>query len=92
MIYYIAKFSDDHLILGKETDIDDKIRAYDEGHPRATLTYPKARITKTQYLRLARGNAIDWLLLQGNPSKPMSDGKKELIARLAKKRQKGIFP
>lgn len=90
MFYYIAKFSDDHLIIGKETDIDSRIRAYDLGHPRATLTYPKARITKKQYLRLARGDAIDWLLLQGDPSKPMSDGKKELIARLAKQTRRNI--
>lgn len=84
MIYYIARFSDDHLILGDETSIDDKIREYAEGHPRATLVDPKARITKREYQTHVRGGSIHWLLMQGNPLKPLSDGKKELLARLVR--------
>lgn len=85
MIYYIAKFSDDHIILGDEIHIDQLILDYDKAH-RATLTFPKARITKKEYKRLKGFSPLQWLLyMQGNPLKPLSDGKKELLARLIKK-------
>ncbi len=85
MIYYIAKFSDDHIILGDEIHIDQLIRDYDKAH-RATLVGVKARITKKKYLRLKRFTPLQWLLyMQGNPLKPLSNGKKELLARLIKK-------
>lgn len=85
MIYYMARFSDDHIILGDEIHIDQLILGYDKAH-RATLTHPKARITQKEFKRLKRFTPLQWLLyMQGNPLKPLSDGKKELLARLIKK-------
>lgn len=85
MFYYIARFSDDHIILGDEARIDQLIRDYDQTH-RATLTHPKARITQKEYLRLKNFGPLQWLLyMQGDAMKPLSDGKKELLARLVKK-------
>lgn len=92
MIYYIAKFSDDHIILGDEIHIDQLIRDYDKAH-RATLTHPKARIVKPLYLRLKGFSPLQWLLyMQGNPLIPLSDGKKELLAKLIKKEHKRNIP
>jgi len=81
----MARFSDDHIILGDETVIDQLIRDYDQTH-RATLTHPKARIAKPLYLRLKGFSPREWLLyMQGDAMKPLSNGKKELLARLVKK-------
>ena len=85
MFYYIAKFSDDHIILGDEARIDQLILDYDNTH-RATLTHPKARITQARYRLYKSFSSLDWLLyMQGDAMKPLSDGKKELLARLVKK-------
>jgi len=85
MYYYMARFSDDHIILGDEARIDQLILDYDKAH-RATLTHPKARITQKEYLRLKGFSPLQWLLyMQGDAMKPLSDGKKELLARLVKK-------
>jgi len=92
MIYYIAKFSDDHIILGDEIHIDQLILEYDKAH-RATLVGVKARITQKEYQRLKKFTPLQWLLyMQGNPLKPLSDGKKELLARLIKKERKRNIP
>ena len=81
----MARFSDDHIILGDEARIDQLILDYDRTH-RATLTHPKTRITKPLYLRYKGFSPLEWLLyMQGDATKPLSDGKKELIARLVKK-------
>jgi len=85
MYAYMARFSDDHIILGDETNINQRIRDYDKTH-RATLTHPKARISQKEYRRLKGFSPLQWLLyMQGDAMKPLSSGKKELLARLVKK-------
>lgn len=85
MWFYMAIFSDDHVILGDETRIDSLIQEYDQTH-RATLVGVKARITQKEYRRYKRFTSLEWLIyMQGNPLKPMSRGKQNLIARLVKK-------
>ena len=85
MWFYMAIFSDDHVILGDETKIDSLIQAYDQTH-RATLDGVKTRIPQWKYKRYKRFTSRQWLLyMQGDARKEMSRGKKNLIARLTKK-------
>jgi len=92
MYYYMAIFSDDHVILGDETRIDQLIQDYDQTH-RATLVGVKARIPKWRYDRYKRFTPLDWIFyMQGDAKKPMSRGKKNLVARMINKARRRNIP
>ncbi len=92
MIYYMARFTDDHVILGNELKIDQLIRDYDNSH-RATLVGVKSKISQKEYKRLKRFSPYQWLkYMQGDPMKAMSDSKHNLLDKMRKKELKRNIP
>lgn len=82
MLHYIAWFDDDNYILAQEVDIDRLISDYLKTHKYAKLE-SKTEITKPQYIMYGRMSRLEYYLyMQGDPMKPMSRGKKNLIARM----------
>lgn len=92
MYYYMAIFSDDHIILGDEIRIDQLIRDYDSSH-RATLVGVKSKISQKKYKLLKGFSPYQWLkYMQGDPMKDMSDGKHNLLDKMRKKELKRNIP
>lgn len=82
MIYYMRIYSDGHFVYAPETEIDSRIQEYEEGHPRGYWKTDKVKIKTALYLEYKNRTPLDWILAQNDPLKPLSDGRKELVAKM----------
>ena len=82
MIYYMRIYSDDHFVYADETRIQRLCQEYEEDHPRGYWKTDKVRIKKDLYLQYKNRTSLEWILAQGDPLKGLSDGRKELVAKM----------
>jgi len=83
---YIGIAPDDHRIYARwPWDIEDYIQTYIEGHPWMKRSEFRVFPISLRYYRefvRNRYNPLWWFLQQGSPLKPLSNGRKEQIARM----------